>query len=56
MSGIRNLKFASSDTALELRHQNGTGTVNSLGLETHFVLVKSVLQLDRFVRSLKVKT
>lgn len=48
-SGICNLKFTSSDTALELRHHDGTGTVNSLGPETHFSLVKTVLQLVRSV-------
>lgn len=53
MSGICNLKFTSSDTALELWHQNGTGAVNSLGLETRFLLVRTVLPAGRICQQLE---
>lgn len=55
MSGVGNLNFTSCDATLESQHQNRAGAVESLGLENHFLLLKTVLQLVRFVRSMKVK-
>lgn len=55
MSSVGNVNFTSRDTTLESQRQNRAGAVKSLGLENHFLLLKTVLQLVRFVRSMKVK-